>query len=301
MVSQEHSGSTLLTFLLNIHQEICSVAEPCVVGEKIPVRWEKKSGTCSCLKPYYSCSFWNRLLAGLAARGYTLNSPDYLQYKIFKNKLMDRVHLKSYTSQKLLVLYHLLSRLFKHKKRQMDRFTGTFVDVMFDITGSSVYLDASKSPNYLLHLKNNPYLDLYVINLTRDGRGVLNSWLKLKKYAGFSFTRCFQHWAQIERRRHSLLSRIPRERVFDIPYEVLCQAPLERLNDILHFLGLDSVEMVNYKTDVEHHFFGNRMRRNDVVEIKLDEKWKRELSAENLELFDKLGGKQYNRRNGYDE
>ena len=297
ILTQDHSGSTLLSMLLNTHKEICTVSETCTVGMRLPKRWKKKEGTCSCGELYYHCPFWNKLLAGLAAGGYALGSPDYFQYKIFKNKLLDKVFLKSTTSQKLLFVYKLMCRLFRKRKTRLDRFIKTFTGLMFEITGGSVYLDASKSSNFILHLAANPLLDLYIINFTRDGKGVINSWLKREKYPGVG--QCIRDWINAEKRRHFVLKRVPKNRIFNISYEELCESPSKKTNEIFSFLGLDAMELVNFKSDAEHHVLGNRMRLNNVTAIKLDEKWKKELSPENLELFNKLKGSAYNQLNGY--
>ena len=50
--------------------------------------------------------------------------------------------------------------------------------------------------------------------------------------------------------------------------------------------------------NTEHHVFGNPMRLRSSSEIQLDEGWREELDAEDLETFERIAGA-HNRAFGY--
>lgn len=142
-----HSGSTLLAFLANAHPEIATIGEADFVDKLLPHRWDTHRGKCSCGQKYFKCPFWNQLLAGMAVRGFGVGEPTFY----------DRS---------------------RKQKDIVDRKLHAFAASALDITGAKVFVDASKDPGLLPALVKNPLIDLHVLDLYRDGRGIINSWRK---------------------------------------------------------------------------------------------------------------------------
>ena len=249
LLGLEHSGSTLVAFLLNAHPAIANVGETAAVDQILPDRWESGHGLCSCGRAYVECPFWIQALAGLSARGFGLGSPNPFAAK--------------------------------------------------DEPGAAQKLDASKKPGYLKRLVANPHLDLRVLDLYRDGRGIVNSWRKNNPNANVE--NLTQEWIRREDRRQLALAAIDSGSIFRLRYEDLCQDPPKWLGKILAFLALDDADFAGegFKSSAEHHIIGNPMRLNANEQIQLDEKWRRELTAEMLAAFDAAGGTALNARNGY--
>lgn len=298
ILGMDHSGSTLLSFLLNTHDDIVTVGETCRVGRNIPDRWERKAGMCSCGKIYYECEFWNRVLAGLAARGVGIGKPDFFRYELFYGQF-NRIYrkLSSFSSGRALLKFFLL--IYKNKKLRTDIKFRAFVDAVLEVSGKSVFLDASKYYGWLYPLQQNGYLDLKILNLYRDGRGVTNSWRK--KHPSLSFDTIVRRWVNQEKGREKGSGIIPDQQVLQVNYEQICIAPNKSLERIFDFIDVEpSLEATDsFKSSADHHIIGNNeMRLSSREQIVLDEKWKHELTHRNIEIFEKIGG-DMNRKIGY--
>jgi hypothetical protein len=270
IVGMPHSGSTLLAFLLNTHPDIISLGEVARVGDLLPSRWVKKTDLCSCGKTFFYCKFWNRALAGYAARGYGLEESDFFATKEIEGEI---------PGDKLVA----------------------FAESVLDVTGTQVFVDASKFPVRVPPLSQVSGIDLRIINLYRDGRGVVHSWKKRLKNA--SMKKVIQGWIKRENQRKAVLSSINADRVMKLKYEDLCSAPEVTLRSIFDFIGVDPQVRINmrYKSQVEHHIIGNPMRIRTNEKIVLDEKWRRTWDQDVLDLFAEVGGVDANHKNGYQD
>ncbi|HUF40140.1 MAG TPA: sulfotransferase [Anaerolineales bacterium] len=262
-----HSGSTLLAFLLNAHPELVSIGEAARVGEILPHRWSTRQDRCSCGKAFYYCEFWNRVLAGLAARGFGLREGDPFDAPDSR-------------------------RAYGLRKWQ------AFTEAVLDVSGAGVFVDTSKVPGYVAPLRANPFLDLKVISLVRDGRGVVGSWLKRLPDARPEVV--IETWISQENERSAALRSVDPERLLVVRYEDLCREPDRTLVNIFtHLLVEPAVDITaGYKSGVEHHVIGNQMRLTNDEAIVLDEKWRRDLDQRILDRFNLMGG-DLNARNGY--
>lgn len=268
VLGMSHSGSTLLAFLLNAHPEIVSVGETSRVSELLPGRWQPGKALCSCGLDYYSCAFWNGTLAGMALRGHGIGQPDFFD----------------------------LER--KHQRTAQGRLTA-FAEAALETGGGRVFLDASKHAQLVRPLAINPRLDLYVIDLYRDGRGVVNSWRKNQEAPVMETL--IRRWLRQEDLRRKALTHIPAGRIHRVRYEHLAQSPEAALRGIFEFLRVDPDVRVTegYKTRCAHHIIGNRMRLDDAEEIVFDEKWRQELAPEWRATFESMGAEGLNRTYGY--
>lgn len=262
-----HSGSTLLAFLLNAHPELVSIGEASRVGDFLPDRWKTHNDLCSCGKPFFYCEFWNRVLAGLAARRYGLQEGDPF----------DRP---------------------EAERAQAQRKWLAFVAAVLDVSGAGGFVDASKVSSYISQLTAHPGLDLKVISLLRDGRGVVSSWMK--RLVDTPPEKVVEGWVRQELDRAAWLKPVPADRVLRVRYEDLCASPNETLVKIFTFLQVDPHvdAAAGYKSTAVHHVIGNQMRLTEDEKIVLDETWRTELDPQILDRFAELGG-EINARNGY--
>ncbi len=270
VLGMSHSGSTLLAFLLNAHPEIVSVGETSRVSELFPGRWEPGKSLCSCGLDFYSCEFWNASLAGMALRGHGIGEPDFFN--------IER----------------------EHRRTAQARLTA-FAEAALESGGGRVFLDASKHAHLIYPLALNPRLKLVVIDLYRDGRGVVNSWRKNREAP--EMETLIQRWLRQEDLRRKALTRIPTGRIHRVCYENLAQSPEAALRGIFEFLRVDPDARVTegYKTRFAHHIIGNPMRLDDTEEIAFDEKWRQELAPEWHATFESMGAGALNRSYGYQD
>jgi hypothetical protein len=157
--------------------------------------------------------------------------------------------------------------------------------------------------------------DPYLILLLRDGRGVLNS--RLRKYPERDPETLVRDWiAQMERSR-SLYDGFNGPKI-QVRYETLATRPEPVMRSLCDMLGIGYEDAMLHFHAAEHHPLGGnngpqymaartRFQNPDEVFVKLNQdrrqyyethdagirldlRWKRELSAENLAIFDRLAG-----------
>ena len=146
--------------------------------------------------------------------------------------------------------------------------------------GAEVYLDNSHSPHRLRTLNKNVNLDVFPVHLIRDPRGVS---LSMMTNSGFSVSEAVESWI-----KHQLnIFRIANERrpALLLTYESLCRNKDIELARLHEFAGLEHEKFEGDFKKRQHHILGNRMRLSDGV-VKLDERWKRDLSSADLRVIE---------------
>jgi hypothetical protein len=106
-------------------------------------------------------------------------------------------------------------------------------------------------------------------------------------------------WWKSQQSCERALTRMPSGSWLRIRYETLCAEPEATLEQIFTFLALDAGEAIRDFLAKEQHILGNAMRLSGSGEIRLNEKWRSELTKEDLSTFDRLAG-EINRGLGYD-
>jgi hypothetical protein len=124
-----------------------------------------------------------------------------------------------------------------------------------------------------------------VIYLKRDGRAVANS--RMKRQA-IGMEKAAKIWVAENRKIRLVLRAMKGVDVLKVDYETLCRAPEEEMAGIFRFLDLPSAP-VNLTTE-RHAIGGNPSRFNTDKTVVVDEKWRDELSAEDLDFFDRIAG-----------
>ena len=161
------SGSTLLERLLGLSGRLAPLGELVHLWE----RGLRRNESCSCGRPFRECEFWEAV--GVAAfGGWSRLSPDGV---IELQRQVDRTRYLPWLAD---------------PSRAPDRFSSAhrrFVDDLIDplysgisqVLGPDVIpVDASKHPSYAYLLRRAPAVDLRVVHLVRDSRGVTSSWSK---------------------------------------------------------------------------------------------------------------------------
>jgi hypothetical protein len=112
-----------------------------------------------------------------------------------------------------------------------------------------------------------------------------------------------RNWIKREQQRAVALKVVSTDRIYQLKYEELCIAPKEALRSLFGFIGANPNMpfTTKFKSQVDHHIIGNPMRTRESERIVLDEKWRSTLSKSDLDLFERMGGNDINRENGYTE
>lgn len=293
LCSAPHSGSTLLACLLGAHPQVSTVGE---FGATF-----NSHGKCSCGVPYDECDVWKRwrndarhdgLELELGNLGVNLEPRD-----------ADRIGDLFYYHFPLKVLDGLRDRFFARSGSRWKA-AATVVDRYYHLARllcrqqeTNVFLDTTKNAYQIRFLAADPRIDLKMIALVRDGRGVTNSLINREKWTP---ERSVGTWTWANRNIARAAKYLPRENVLWLRLEDLCHEPEAMLDRLQRFCGATPCLTLDASNTSERHVIGNSMRLSFDGRIKLDEKWRTSLSAENLALFERRAGK-LNRRLGYSD
>jgi len=268
-----HSGSTLLAMCLNAHSDITVFGEFCTLPKRVAgINKGMGKGLCSYHKE--NCKFLDdrevaRIRAAYGSDGSRFG------------------HLR---------------KLFQHS---------SYVRHFQKISGASLIGDSSKDVRWARTLWSvwRWAFDIKFIALIRDGRGVVASHYR----QGREIESHAQQWAEEAMKLSKLIETIPSDRIISVRYEDLAIDPETELQKICRFFGLDfETQMLCYEK-VDHHIVGGNSGARIAVRIAngqevdpvspnvrfylkkksrffLDERWKDELSSEQITSIERIAG-----------
>jgi hypothetical protein len=106
-------------------------------------------------------------------------------------------------------------------------------------------------------------------------------------------------WRRCIEEAESILRTLPQSRWVEVRYEDYCNHPDGTLTRVQQFLGVEPSGLPEQFRTVEQHIVGNGMRLDTSSEIRLDERWRTQLTEQDLSTFDEIAGA-VNRRCGYE-
>ncbi len=294
IASPSYSGSTLLTFLLNAHPQIATMGE---------LKWgpiDIATYECSCGALLSKCSFWQAVTQRVHADGlpFDLERPA-TDFRCRDNPVADRIvrarlrgPLFEQVRDGLVATMPACRRTFP----QITQVNRSVIEAILELQGGRVFADSSKDPVRLKYLLESEDYNVWVIQLIRDGRGVLNSAVRRNSTDPEVATR---EWLSTHQQIEQLASRIGSEKLMSLRYEDLCADPPETLRRIHGFLGITPTIPDDFSS-VAHHILGNNnMRLGAAGSIRLDETWRTELASPAQAIFERIAGAT-NRRYGYE-
>lgn len=292
-----HSGSTLLELILGSHSKILGLGELANLQEKLDSGPPDSVRLCSICPD--ECEYWN-----------------------------DRADLQ------VLNKYFSNRKWYSTLVRQIYRQRKSIYQYFFDWFDAPILVDSSKRVSWIqrqlhpsLHWRKITPVLIYI---TRDGRAVVNSYLR--KYAGTSIEVVSKNWKDNVERMEDFFRRFKGPKCM-VSYESLAVKPYETTHWVTDFLGLRfEPEMLEYWTHEHHTCNGNLGTRSLIyryrsqlgeasqawdenmqqlksahgefydrvgLAIKLDLRWKRELTEKQLRVFEAIAGRT-NRVYAYD-
>ncbi len=293
IMSPSYSGSTLLTFLLANHPEIATIGEL-----KASAIGDVNAYTCSCGDHFTSCEFWQQMVVAMRRRGREFSLDQFGTHFRTRSAVVDRLlraTVRGAVFEHARTLATCLMPSCRSVRDDIIEQNRVFIEETKRIQAASHFLDGSKDPIRLKHFHDSGRWNIKVIRLVRDGRGVANSYMK---HVGVSMGVAAEEWALKCREMSHVMARLPKGRVLTVHYEDLCRNTPEVLENILTFMGLDASDFPSDYDHAKHHILGNSMRLRSSGEVRLDEKWRRMLSDDDLRQFDSIGGR-VNRELGY--
>jgi hypothetical protein len=263
------SGSTILDIVLGNHPKVASLGE---VGEFWGT-YHATSSHCSCNRSYQGCAFWSQV----GSKAFPGSSAEtFASYRAIARRL-----------EGWRGLLHLLG---KHKARAEKqiyaRITKTLFSTVCGVSGKNILVDSSKTAYAFswraLALQRLCGLDVRLVHLVRDGRGVIASSLVgsnrkllqgLNARVAHAPYRALFGWVAANFFAMILRLLFPRSSYHLMRYEALITDPETELARLGRFLGLD----LNLLADciirekefgVGHLMAGNRLARAGKVRVQ---------------------------------
>lgn len=241
-----HSGSTLLDLMVSTHSQIFSVGEAFQLADYAHTRRTKNEQTklgneCTCgAGTVWQCTFWPEV--------------DRLMRSRSGKGLRD------------LDIQSPDARAFHQDNKLL-------FDAVAEISGARVIVDSSKLGRRLGALIASDFAPVVPIYLHRDPRGQIYSVIRRTRQR---MLRPALRYCRETIQTAALLRRHPH---ISVVYEDLVMHPAEQMQKIMEGIGLpfESAQL-DWHEPVRHNLSGNAMRRSADSKIKVDEKWRRELS-----------------------
>jgi hypothetical protein len=274
IAAHSRSGSTLLDRMLGQISGYFSLGEVRHLWQRGIVEGQR----CGCGAPFQECPFWTAVLTS------AFGDMDLARGATMARQLRDVGH-----------LWHI-GRL-RHARRSgtpdteaLASVTRTLADLYAGLqrtADSRVLVDSSKSPGYAYLLSLVPGLQLHIVHLVRDGRGVAYSRLRRKQRGelrdrseALLVTRTAIEWAAVNGLSSSLRDSVPYSL---IKYEEMIEDPAGVLRQITARCGdpdPDLSFMQDHRVHLgpSHTVSGNEMRfAQGWIALTPDDAWRRSL------------------------
>lgn len=271
------SGSTLLERMLGQLPGWFSVGETVHIW----TRGLTDNERCGCGAPFRDCEVWSAI-GDRAFGGW--DQVDHLAL----NEMRLAVERDRYIP---FLLYPRLKPGFLEDVLVYTEVLGRIYAAAREVTGCSVIVDSSKHVPAALALRLNSGIDLRIVHLVRDSRGVAYSWSKAVIRPATSGETLMARWSPLEASLrylayNSLLSGVFSESAVRIRYEDFVGDPDGTVASVADWLGSDADPGDWLRSDgsvalvPSHGLSGNPMRfKTGPVELAVDDEWTRSMRA----------------------
>lgn len=284
-----HCGSTLLDLLLGSHSQSFSLGELNRLGSLLDAPRREHQKICGvCVR---ECEFWNKRVAMPALRLY------FSQKNRFRSAL-------GKLSQNIYNPYKLIARW----------------------SDKRVLIDSSKNPVWIKRRMAPAHtwrgIEPHLVYMCRDGRAIVNSYYR--KYPERGITNVIENWKQQMATMNAFYDRFQHAKT-RVHYEDLATQPEQVVRSLCRNIGIDyEKSMLRYWEHEHHHVMGNGGTRSLIykyrekfgtdlaamrerqatakqfydasfyeemdIGIRLDERWRVEMSREQCQQFDAIAG-----------
>lgn len=279
--SVPRSGSTIMSDLLNENPHLINI------GELVHL-WQRgviENNLCGCGQAFDECEFWTEV-GEVAFGGWHRISGERMRTLQLRS---DRTrHIPS-------LLISSTARMFSTSISQYGAVVSRVLRAVLEVSGKPMIIDTSKHISTALLLRQIPDVDLRVVHVVRDPRGVANSWSKVitrpEVQSGdaemdtlhpgrIGLRWLWFNWAFSNMDRLGVPNTT-------IRYEDFVQDPAESLNQIFDFAGLEPMAHDLFSGDEPlvleggHSVSGNPLRLDKKpVQLRADEQWRNDLDPQ---------------------
>lgn len=264
------SGTTLLELMLSQSDDIFCCGELLYFWD----RSIRDKELCTCGQAVVDCEEWIEILKRMKHYGFdsnqNLNSLFYLREK--------------FTQIKKTMFWYSQAYL-RHKKTLIRDFLYPLYNSIRDVRQEKYILDSSKNPGYLYLLSKCDFINLNILHMYRDSRGVAYSWQRRKKRIDAGSENLYMpqinpyytalQWLIFNTLIYHLVQNQPYMKVH---YDWLTLSPVEVITKIASFLEINNAfKITNHCFTIAdvHSVAGNPFRiKADAITIKNDDTWK---------------------------
>ena len=294
IVSPSYSGSTLLTFLIAAHPRIGTMGEL-----KATARGDVDQYYCSCGELIRQCAFWQRIGQELARKDVPFDIADFgTHFCCASSKFVDRMIRAAVRGSAFEMLRKIGLKVLPAAQHQFKKILDknrVIIDTVLKLQQADLFLDGSKDPVRLKYLWDSGYWNVKAIFLIRDGRGAVNSYMK---HYSVDMKTAATEWKYCNEEAENVLRGLDKSQWIEVHYEDLCKDMENTLGRLFEFFVLNPSKRARDFRSVENHIVGNNMRLDTTSEIRLDERWRENLTDQDLRIFNDVAG-EMNRRYGY--
>ena len=288
IMAASHSGSTLLAMLLGSHPQATTIGDTAGTSHRKDPEYR-----CSCGRKAQECKFWLHVIDEMTRRGINMDVRDFgTRFEYPENRFIDRVLHAEYRGPILETIRDSvlwLSPGWSQQYRDIAERNVALVETLTKVTNSQILIDSSKLPHRLKFLLQIPELDVKVIHLLRDSRGVAHTYIQDN---GWTAEKSAFEWQRGILAAERLLARLDRNMWRQVRYEDLCSDPQAELEKLCVFLYLDPSQVNTDFRSAGLHVFGNKMRLSSEQTILLDKKWQTELTVSQISAIEHLTNRQ---------
>lgn len=271
------SGSTLFDIVLGNHPDVESMGELTNLVRDCWVR----SVFCACGEIGPECEFWREVRRRWTTR---IGSDDVVAYAALKSGVERRGNFLRLAKGR---------RSWPDLRRYGEQTFALFKSIT-EVGGRPVVVDSSKIPTRALALARTPGIDLRIVHLVRDGRGVAYSRRKAfarDMSAGLPadikptpLWRSSLYWTRENLQSEWVRRRLDPTRSVRVRYEDFTDDPAAVLATVGETVGLDLGDLATdllacRPMTVGHTISGNRVRMSGAIRLKPDTEWTTRLPA----------------------
>jgi hypothetical protein len=283
-----HVGSTVLDVTLGAHSNVESLGE---VSKFLRSGWTPDNNRkCACGCSVYECPFWLEVRKKWSDLTGDANAIRYISLqKLYESS--------SPGWPRLLWDAYRLSPSFT----EFMRGTEALYSAIHQVGSKPILVDSSLTPRRAYALSRNPNIDLHLIHMVRDGRGIIWSLMKpgkqilTKEYIPAPPFRTTRYWISANLQSLWVFNQVKEEKRQLIRYEDFVTNPpmtLKKIGDWIgeDFTGLVSDFQITDQAPVRHTVGGNRIRMQKGIRIKPDFAWLEKLPARDRRMFWQTAG-----------
>lgn len=264
------SGSTLLDRLIGAYPGVFSCGE---LGNLLQSTTSSDQ-LCACGDRARECGFWRMVLTRWSEAVPDFTEREYRSLQRRYERL--RSLLRPFGERELTVSNPRFARYAEY--------TTALFGTIADLSGATVIVDSSKSPARALALSRMPGLEVNMLHLVRDVRGVAYSLRKLSAKAAGQGVRIPHRrnlrfagtWAVVNLFCERVMPKIPGPNLF-ARYEDYTKDPDGMLTAVAKLIGRERIAYAagaDYLRTQGHQVAGNDARMRPVQQISTDETWR---------------------------